>query len=146
MSVRPFVVSDRVRWSEVDGAGIIYFGAYVRFIELAETEMLRAVGLPYSEVFQRFDIWLPRVHLEFDFFSPARLDQLLEVRSTIERIGTSSITTQMEIWDTSAGVQCASARMIVACVDRATLATRPLPEPIVAALAPYRLPEERRSR
>ncbi|HVA36924.1 MAG TPA: thioesterase family protein [Candidatus Dormibacteraeota bacterium] len=141
MSEAHFTVADRVRWSEVDRAGIIYFGAYVRFIELAETEMLRTVGLPFSEIFDRFDIWLPRVHLEFDFFSPARLDEMLEVRTTIERIGRSSIATRMEMWSLASGVQCAAARMIVACVDRETLTSQPLPEGILSALAPYAKPE-----
>lgn len=133
----PFKVFDRVRWSEVDGAGIIYFGAYVRFIELAETEMMREVGLPYGEVFDRFDIWLPRVHLEFDFYAPARLDELLEVRSSIERIGTSSIASHLEIWNQTTGRQCALAKMVVACIDRRTLQSRPLPAGMIAALEPY---------
>ncbi|TAM87892.1 acyl-CoA thioesterase [bacterium] len=134
-----FSVRDRVRWSEVDGAEIIYFGAYVRFIELAETELLREAGLPYSEVFDRFDIWLPRVHLEFDFFAPARLDEMLEVRTTIERIGTSSITLRMEIWSEERKRQCALAAMVVACVGRDSLTSQPLPAAVVAALEPYRI-------
>lgn len=144
MNAPYFTVSDRVRWSEVDGAGIIYFGAYVRFIELAEMELMRAVGLPYSDVFERFDIWLPRVHLEFDFFAPARLDELLEVRTRIARIGNSSITFRLEMWNQTAAKYCAQATMVVACVNRRTLASRPLPDDIVAALEPYRAQEVER--
>ena len=138
MSGAVFTIRDRVRWSEVDGAEIIYFGAYVRFIELAETELLRDVGLPYSEIFDRFDIWLPRVHLEFDFYAPARLDEMLEVRTTVERIGASSITLRMEIWSEERDQQCALATMVVACVGRDRLKSQPLPAAVVAALEPYR--------
>ena len=63
----------------VDKAGIIFYGAYVRFFEIAETELFRSAGVPYSEVFDRFDIWLPRVHLECDFRYPPRLDDHLRV-------------------------------------------------------------------
>jgi acyl-CoA thioesterase FadM len=35
----------------------------VRFFEIAETELFRSAGLSYGEVFDRFDVWLPRLHL-----------------------------------------------------------------------------------
>jgi hypothetical protein len=38
MSPSPFVIEEYVRWSDVDFAGIIFYGSYVRFFELAETE------------------------------------------------------------------------------------------------------------
>ena len=47
-----------VRWSDVDKAGIICYGAYVRFFEIAETELFRSVGYPYSKLFDHFDLWL----------------------------------------------------------------------------------------
>ena len=40
-----------------------YYGQFLRFFEIAETELFRAVGLPYAEVFDRLDLWLPRVRL-----------------------------------------------------------------------------------
>jgi YbgC/YbaW family acyl-CoA thioester hydrolase len=58
----------------LDRAGIIYYGQYLRFFEIAETELFRAAGLSYSEVFDRFDIWLPRVQIHFDFRRPLKLD------------------------------------------------------------------------
>ena len=42
MPAKPFVIDEYVRWSDVDFAGIIFYGAYVRFFEIAETERLKA--------------------------------------------------------------------------------------------------------
>ena len=42
MSHKPFTIDEYVRWSDVDQAGIIFYGAYVRFFEIAETELFRA--------------------------------------------------------------------------------------------------------
>ncbi|MDP9018080.1 MAG: acyl-CoA thioesterase, partial [Candidatus Eremiobacteraeota bacterium] len=92
---RIFEVRDRVRWSDVDIAGIIYFGAYVRFIELAETELFRSLGFAYAKMFDQLDIWLPRVHLDFDFFKPALMDDELLLRTHIAKLGSSSITMRM---------------------------------------------------
>ena len=91
MNRGPFTVDEYVRWSDVDKAGIIFYGAYVRFFEIAETELFRSAGVPYSEVFDRFNIWLPRVNLTCDFSYPARLDDRLRVAAYFTRFGTSSI-------------------------------------------------------
>ena len=80
-----FHIDEYVRWSDIDAAGVIFYGSYVRFFEIAETELFREAGLPYGEVFDRFDIWLPRVHLDCDFKYPARLDDRLRVAAYFTR-------------------------------------------------------------
>ena len=129
-----YEVRDRVRWSDVDIAGIIYFGAYVRFIELAETELFRALGFPYARLFDDLDIWLPRVHLDFDFHRPARMDDELIVRTRIERVGRSSITLKIAVHDAPTDALDASATLIVATVDRKTMKSRPVPNELRKAL------------
>ena len=57
----PFVVEEYVRWSDVDAAGIIFYGSYVRLFELAEMELFRAAGLPFGTVFDTYNIYLPLV-------------------------------------------------------------------------------------
>src|SRR5258708_12786947 len=88
----PFVVEEYVRWSDVDYAGIIFYGSYIRFFEIAETELFRAAGLPYGAVFDSFGIFLPRKTMQSEFFRPARLDDHLRVASYIARAGTTSMT------------------------------------------------------
>lgn len=131
---RIFEVRDRVRWSDVDIAGIIYFGAYVRFIELAEMELFRDIGYPYGEMFERLNIWLPRVHLDFDFYAPALMDDELLLRTHIEKLGASSITMRMIVHNERAQEVDAAATLVVAAVDRATMKSRPIPQEFRAAL------------
>src|SRR5436853_362168 len=85
-----FTIEEHVRWSDTDRAGIIYYGQFLRFFEIAETELFRAVGLPYSDVFDRFDIWLPRVQIHFDFRKPLMLDDLIEVSAYVGRLRINS--------------------------------------------------------
>src|ERR1700741_3027426 len=94
---KKFTIEERVRWGDVDAAGIIFYGAYIHFFEFAETELFRAVGLPYGVVFEELDIWLPRVHLECDFFSAAKLDELLEVSVFVAKMGHSSLRFNFEV-------------------------------------------------
>jgi acyl-CoA thioester hydrolase len=135
-------IEERVRWSDVDAAGIICYGAYLRFYEIAETELFRAAGEPYHEVFDRYDVWLPRVHIESDFFRPAFLDDLLRVRASVERIGVTSLHLTFTV--ERAKEEIAGARFVMVCVGRADLAKKPLPPPLVARMA--RLSEGRSPR
>jgi acyl-CoA thioester hydrolase len=141
MEPRPFTIDEYVRWSDVDYAGIIFYGAYVRFFEIAETELFRAAGVPYGEVFDRFDMWLPRAHLECDFEYPARLDDALRVAAYFTRFGNSSIALTFDVVHRAAGRLAAIGREVLVCTDRATLRPRPIPKEIRAILAPFSLTE-----
>ncbi|MCC6995324.1 MAG: acyl-CoA thioesterase, partial [Deltaproteobacteria bacterium] len=92
-----YTIQERVRWGDVDAAGIIFYGAYIRFFEIAETELFRSVGLPYTVMFEELDLWLPRRHLECDFLRPAKLDDMLEVAVCVGRVGTTSLRLEFEV-------------------------------------------------
>src|SRR2546423_9533371 len=92
-----FTIEERVRWGDVDAARIIFYGAYIRFFEFAETELFRAVGLPYGVMFDELDIWLPRAHLECDFRRAAQLDALLESSVSFGRVGTRALALNFEL-------------------------------------------------
>lgn len=139
---RIFTVDERVRWSAVDYAGIIFYGAYVRFFELAEMELFRAAGTPYSEVFDRFDMWLPRVHLQSDFLYPARLDDELRVAAYITRFGTSSLGINFDVLHLEAGRLAAAGKEVLVCTTRDSLKPRPLPEELKELLSPFLTSEE----
>jgi YbgC/YbaW family acyl-CoA thioester hydrolase len=133
----PFVISEYVRWGDVDLAGIICYGAYLRFFEIAETEIFRAVGLPFGEMFERYDMWLPRRVMHTEFRSPAGLDAQLEVRTYFSHVGTTSLTINFDIMNASGTALHADAYQVLACVDRAMLRKRALPSDVTAAIAPY---------
>lgn len=92
-----FSVSEYVRWEDIDAAGIINYQAYLRFFGLAEVELFRSCGLSYRYLFDELGLWLPRVHVECDFFHPVTLDELLTVQAYFGRIGTSSIHLHFEV-------------------------------------------------
>lgn len=142
MAAEPFVIDEYVRWSDVDNAGIIFYGAYVRFFEIAETELFRTAGVPYSEVFDRFDIWLPRVHLECDFRYPPRLDDHLRVAAYFTKFGTSSITINFDVLHIEAKKLAAVGHEILVCVSRRSLESKPLPPELRTLLEPYTLTKQ----
>jgi len=139
LAAKPHIVEEYVRWSDVDLAGILCYGAYLRFFELAETELFRAAGLAYHDVFDRYNVWFPRAVMHNEFFRPARLDDRLRVAAYVGHVGTKSMTLNFEVLrDDPLSIGAAGYQVLVS-VDRAALHPRPLPPPIVAALAPFTL-------
>jgi acyl-CoA thioester hydrolase len=132
-----FVVQETVRWSDIDRAGIIYYGQFLRFFEIAETELFRAVGLSYGEVFDRFDIWLPRVQIHFDFRKPLVLDDLIDVSAYVGRFGNKSLTLRLEVNKKGERDLVAEGHIVLACVSRSTFKAIAVPDEIIERLKPY---------
>jgi acyl-CoA thioester hydrolase len=132
-----FTIEEHVRWSDTDRAGVIYYGQFLRFFEIAETELFRAVGLPYSDVFDRFDIWLPRVQIHFDFRRPLMLDDLIEVSAYVGRFGNKSLTLRFEVNKKGETDLVAEGHVVLACVSRSSFKSVSVPSEITKALEPY---------
>jgi YbgC/YbaW family acyl-CoA thioester hydrolase len=132
-----FTIEERVRWGDVDAARIIFYGAYIRFFEIAETELFRAVGLPYSVIFDEIDLWLPRVHLECDFHRVAQLDDLLEVAVYVGRIGNKSIRLNFEVRRNGEEDLVATAHFVMAIVRKDNFESVPVPDMLRERLNPY---------
>ena len=135
-------IEERVRWGDVDAARIIFYGAYIRFFEFAETELFRAVGLPYGVMFDELDVWLPRAHLECDFRRAAQLDDLLEVGVYVGRIGNKSLRLNFEVRRKGVGEMLAEAHFVLVAVRRDTFEAVPVPDELRTRLAPYTQPPQ----
>ena len=134
-------IEERVRWGDVDAARIIFYGAYIRFFEFAETELFRAAGLAYGVMFDEMDIWLPRAHLECDFRRAAQLDDLLKVCAYVGRVGTKSLRLDFEVRRKGEEELVAAAHFVLVAVRRGTFESVPVPEELKRRLAPYTRPE-----
>ena len=137
-----FTIEERVRWGDVDAAGIIFYGSYIRFFEIAETELFRAVGLPYGKVFDELNIWLPRVHLECDFHRAAQMDDLLQVSVYVGNIGKTSLRLNFEVRRRNEAGEIeealmATAHFVLVSTDRENLKPLSVPDELRRALEPY---------
>ncbi len=131
---RAFETRVRVQWADIDVAGICYFAAYWRFAERAEMDMFRDLGYPYAEIFDRYDIWLPRVNVQADYHAPALMDDWLRMRTHLERVGASSVRWQTVVFNERTGAAGAVFTLTTACMDRTTKTSAPLPPELRADL------------
>lgn len=87
-----FLTRRRVEFRDTDAAGIVHFSAFFPWMEAAEHEMLRSVGIEILPSGEAADVvtW-PRVSACCDYFSAARFEDWLEIDVAVGRIGTSSV-------------------------------------------------------
>jgi acyl-CoA thioester hydrolase len=140
----PFTIAEYVRWHDVDPAGIVRYDAFLRFVEMAEGEMFRSVGLTITAVAARYGLWLPRRVLHLEYRSPARLDDQLAASIWVSHVGRTSLTLGFEISDArERSAIRATGHMVLVCTEREAAAKRELPSALIEALAPLRMTEPR---
>jgi acyl-CoA thioester hydrolase len=92
----PFVHELRVRYGECDPQGIVFNANYLLYFDVAFTELWRASVGPWQEMVARgFDAVVAEARLSFR--APARFDDQLELRARVTRLGTSAITTEIDV-------------------------------------------------
>jgi acyl-CoA thioester hydrolase len=93
-----YITRRRVEFFETDLAGIVHFANYYRYMEMAEHEFFRSVGLKIHGTLPDGTIFgWPRVAASCSFLSPARYDDEIEIRLTVLRRTARSLTTGYEI-------------------------------------------------
>lgn len=133
----PFRIQTRVRWSDCDPLGIIWYGAYLKYFEAAEHEMFRAAGLPYEVLRVEREVQLPRKAFTVEFHSPAQMDEVLDIDVGVKKIGSSSLTMRFEAYRAADRVLRATADLTVVCVEKTSITKRVIPDWVREALKPY---------
>jgi acyl-CoA thioester hydrolase len=92
----PFVHELRVRYGECDPQGIVFNANYLLYFDVAFTEMWREAVGPWLQMVERgFDAVV--AHAELDFRAPARYDDELSLPVRILRLGSTAITTEIDV-------------------------------------------------
>ena len=123
-----FHINLRVRWSECDAQGIVYNAAYMDYIEVAQADYYRNLGiLLYAEKGRAFfDTATVKVTMEYKV--SARIDDMLDVYTRISRIGNTSITVETEMYREGSDELLHWSEMIYVDYDADTSATRTVPD------------------
>jgi acyl-CoA thioester hydrolase len=115
----------RVYYEDTDAGGVVYHASYLCYLERARTEWLRALGYSQTRLKQEESLVFTVVAMTLDFIKPARLDDLLNVRSRVQAGGGASVEFEQEIFRDSERILAATVR--VACLDAGSFRPRRLP-------------------
>lgn len=127
-----FTWNVRVYYEDTDAGGIVYYANYLKFFERARTEWLRAIDVGQHALLQEHDAMFVVKNVNADYHAPARLDDVLKLTLTIEKLGRASILFVQQAW--CGDVLLNTARVKVGCVDSA-LRPRAVPPAVAAKMA-----------
>ena len=130
----------RVYYEDTDAAGIVYYVNYLKFAERARTEMLRLLGKEQQEMLDRDGLGFAVRSCTVDYLAPARLDDALEVQTSLLEVGGASMRVRQTV--VRDGRTLADMRLRLAFIDRAGRPAR-LPADIRDGLAPFISPADR---
>lgn len=88
----PFRTTRMVEFHDTDMAGIMHFAAFFCYMESAEHELLRSLGLSINSMFDGHPVSFPRVAASCDYRSPAHCEEVLDIAVVVRRIGQRSVT------------------------------------------------------
>jgi len=89
----------RVRYSETDKMGYLYYGHYPKLYEIGRVEMLRELGLPYVYMEDKMKVMLPVLSVECKYLKPAYYDEELTIKSILKEMPTKMIAVHAEIFN-----------------------------------------------
>lgn len=131
-----FTWQARVYWEDTDAGGIVYYANYLRFLERARSEWLRACGISQRALSLEPGIVFSVVSLQVQYRRPARLEDLLVISCVPALQGGASIGFTQCIWlERCDGELLLTASARIACLDVHTLKPRRLPPVVIAQLA-----------
>jgi len=128
----PLVGEVRPIYGDTDQMGVVYYANYLRYFEVARTECMRALAVPYRAFEETHGLLLPVVEAAVAYKQAARYDDQLALHCAMSLPGRATLRFDYEI--RRAGALVVSGHTVHACVDRSGRPQR-LPEDLVAAAA-----------
>ena len=125
----------RVYYEDTDFTGIVYHANYLRYMERGRTNYLRLIGADHRALFEATEKEAPGFAfvvrtMTIDWLKPARMDDVLEVRTAPEGRKAASITREEQCWRGEELLCEAHVRVAFISGGRA----RPIPKPLRIAM------------
>lgn len=106
----------RIYYEDTDAGGIVYHARYLAFYERARTEMLRHLGMSQQLLIEQQKIAFVVKNMNINYIAPARLDDLLIVKSYVDNVRKTSLTFKQKLIDANNYIYN-EAEVLIACID-----------------------------
>ena len=126
----------RVRYSETDQMGFVYYGHYATYFEVARVEAMRQLGIRYASLEADHGILMPVMDMHVRFLRPAGYDEILTIRTVIPSIPGDRITFISEIFLENNKL-CTAGRITLCFLEADTHKRISVPPFLIATLKPY---------
>jgi tol-pal system-associated acyl-CoA thioesterase len=81
----------RIYYEDTDSEGVVYYANYLKFLERGRTEFLRELGFDLEEIKNEFSLIFAVKSVNAEYMSPARLNDLILIKTQVKKYGKVSI-------------------------------------------------------
>ena len=127
-------VDFRVYYEDTDAGGIMYHASFIRFCERGRSEFLRSIGITCTDLDEQIGTKFVVRHLDCDYYKPALLDHLLNVKTCLNSIKNSSFIMNQSIFEGE--TLLFDMKVTLVCVDKNGRPIR-VPELLRDKFAPF---------
>jgi acyl-CoA thioester hydrolase len=131
-----FAATTRVGFSDTDAQGIVYYGRYLPYFDLARVEYHRKLGLLGMDIGEEGQEFVMRA-CSIEYFAPAVFDDLIEVAVRLARIGRTSATWEFCAERAADDVLMVTAKQTLVLVDLDERKAAPIPEAYKKAIRAF---------
>ena len=126
----PFSI--RIYWEDTDAGGVVFYANYLKFLERARTEWLRARGVEQHALREATGLMFVVSDVHMRYLAPARLDDLITVTVQVVEQGAASMVLVQEAWRED--ILLVQGRIRIGCVQADTLKPRRIPLQVIEAV------------
>ncbi len=130
------IINIRVRYAETDQMKVVYYANYFVYFESGRSELLRSIGLPYSEL-EKLGYILPVIEAYAKYYKSASYDDILEIKTILEKNNYIKIKLSYEVRTHSNGELIAEGYTIHGFIDSKTKKPKRAPEIFIKAIEKY---------
>ncbi|MCB1601070.1 MAG: tol-pal system-associated acyl-CoA thioesterase [Lysobacterales bacterium] len=124
----------RVYWEDTDGGGVVYHANYLKFLERARTEWLRAKGFEQRALMLGTSMVFAVYSMQIQFLKPARLDDALRISARLGVCRRASFAMTQVISHERDGTELCRAEVEIACLDAETFRPIPIPAQVLTEI------------
>lgn len=125
----PFFWPIRVYYEDTDSGGVVYYANYLRFLERARTEWLRALGFTQGELAAQEGVVFVVRSLAIEYLKPSRFDDSLQVTVEPVKVRVGQMVVAQEV--RRADEVLATAEVRLACVNAVTFRPVRIPQAVI---------------
>ena len=124
-----FVWPVRVYYEDTDAGGVVFYANYLKYMERARAELLRAKGFEQDELITNEGIIFAVRAIKIEYIKPARFNQLLQISAEITQIKKASLEFFQQI--THHDQLLVTGEVRIACLDVKTLKPKAIPQNLI---------------
>jgi acyl-CoA thioester hydrolase len=129
---KPFSWAVRVYYEDTDAGGVVFYANYLKYLERARTEYLRALGYEQDELMTKAGVIFAVRSLQIEYIKSARFNQMVQVSAKIKNIKKASLEFAQQITHDEQLLVTADVR--IACLDVDTMKPKAIPDYLLEQL------------